>query len=655
MVKRLINSTVCWIAVSAAMAAGQSDKTLTSPDGRLTVSVGCEDGKPVYGIEYDGITFMKPSPLGLKTNVGDFTSGMVMSRPENLSSEKITADYSLPNIKKSHVDQDYTVGVYRFAKDDKTAFDVEFRVSDNDVAFRYILHPQGDALCAVVFEEATGFEMPDGTTTFLCPQSKPMTGFARTAPSYETSYTVDDATGKNGWGAGYTFPCLFRNGENGWLLLSETGVDGYYCASRLLSSGASGYRIGYPQEGEINGYGSVSPAVALPAEMPWRTVTLGRDLAPVVETTVPFDVVVPRYTASKDYSKVYGKGSWSWIIGMDDSCNYDEQKRYIDFSAAMGYGSVLVDALWDTRIGYDRMEELASYGKTKGVDLYLWYNSNGFWNDAPQSPRGIMHDSMKRRKEMAWMQKAGIRGIKVDFFGSDKQDMMKLYQDILTDANDYGLLVIFHGCTLPRGWEAMFPNYAASEAVLASENLHFSQGSCDAEAFNATLHPFIRNTVGSMDFGGSALNRYYNSANEPRGSKRVTSDVFALATAVLFQSPVQHFALAPNNLDDAPSWAMDFMKNVPTTWDDIKYIDGYPGKYVVIARRHGDKWYVAGVNAMKEPVKLEVRLPMMSAGDKLTLYTDNASLEGSVKDVKLNKKQTVSVTIPCNGGFVAVN
>lgn len=656
MVKRLINSTVfCWIAVSAAMAAGQSDKTLTSPDGRLTVSVGCEDGKPVYGIEYDGITFMKPSPLGLKTNVGDFTSGMVMSRPENLSSEKITADYSLPNIKKSHVDQDYTVGVYRFAKDDKTAFDVEFRVSDNDVAFRYILHPQGDALCAVVFEEATGFEMPDGTTTFLCPQSKPMTGFARTAPSYETSYTVDDATGKNGWGAGYTFPCLFRNGENGWLLLSETGVDGYYCASRLLSSGASGYRIGYPQEGEINGYGSVSPAVALPAEMPWRTVTLGRDLAPVVETTVPFDVVVPRYTASKDYSKVYGKGSWSWIIGMDDSCNYDEQKRYIDFSAAMGYGSVLVDALWDTRIGYDRMEELASYGKTKGVDLYLWYNSNGFWNDAPQSPRGIMHDSMKRRKEMAWMQKAGIRGIKVDFFGSDKQDMMKLYQDILTDANDYGLLVIFHGCTLPRGWEAMFPNYAASEAALASENLHFSQGSCDAEAFNATLHPFIRNTVGSMDFGGSALNRYYNSANEPRGSKRVTSDVFALATAVLFQSPVQHFALAPNNLDDAPSWAMDFMKNVPTTWDDIKYIDGYPGKYVVIARRHGDKWYVAGVNAMKEPVKLEVRLPMMSAGDKLTLYTDNASLEGSVKDVKLNKKQTVSVTIPCNGGFVAVN
>ena len=656
MVKRLINSTVfCWIAVSAAMAAGQSDKTLTSPDGRLTVSVGCEDGKPVYGIEYDGITFMKPSPLGLKTNVGDFTSGMVMSRPENLSSEKITADYSLPNIKKSHVDQDYTVGVYRFAKDDKTAFDVEFRVSDNDVAFRYILHPQGDALCAVVFEEATGFEMPDGTTTFLCPQSKPMTGFARTAPSYETSYTVDDATGKNGWGAGYTFPCLFRNGENGWLLLSETGVDGYYCASRLLSSGASGYRIGYPQEGEINGYGSVSPAVALPAEMPWRTVTLGRDLAPVVETTVPFDVVVPRYTASKDYSKVYGKGSWSWIIGMDDSCNYDEQKRYIDFSAAMGYGSVLVDALWDTRIGYDRMEELASYGKTKGVDLYLWYNSNGFWNDAPQSPRGIMHDSMKRRKEMAWMQKAGIRGIKVDFIGSDKQDMMKLYQDILTDANDYGLLVIFHGCTLPRGWEAMFPNYAASEAVLASENLHFSQGSCDAEAFNATLHPFIRNTVGSMDFGGSALNRYYNSANEPRGSKRVTSDVFALATAVLFQSPVQHFALAPNNLDDAPSWAMDFMKNVPTTWDDIKYIDGYPGKYVVIARRHGDKWYVAGVNAMKEPVKLEVRLPMMSAGDKLTLYTDNASLEGSVKDVKLNKKQTVSVTIPCNGGFVAVN
>ena len=201
----------------------------------------------------------------------------------------------------------------------------------------------------------------------------------------------------------------------------------------------------------------------------------------------------------------------------------------------------------------------------------------------------------------------------------------------------------------------MYPNYAASEAVLASENLHFSQGSCDAEAFNACLHPFIRNTVGSMDFGGSALNQYYNAKNKPQGSRRVTSDVFALATAVLFQSAVQHFALAPNNLTDAPAWAIDFMKQVPTTWDEVRFIDGYPGKYVILARRHADKWYIAGVNAQQETLKLKVKLPMLNAGTEVQVYQDNASLQGSVKQSKLNKKQEVELSIPCNGGILLIN
>ena len=286
--------------------------------------------------------------------------------------------------------------------------------------------------------------------------------------------------------------------------------------------------------------------------------------------------------------------------------------------------------------------------------LYLWYNFNGYWNDAPQSPRGIMDNAIARRKEMKWMQSIGIRGIKVDFFGGDKQVTMQLYEDILADANEYGLLVIFHGCTLPRGWERMYPNFASSEAVLASENLHFSQGSCDNEAFNACLHPFIRNTVGSMDFGGSALNKYYNADNAPRGSRRMTSDVFALATAVLFQSPVQHFALAPNNLRDAPEWAIGFMKEVPTTWDEVRFIDGYPGKYVVMARRHGDKWYVAGVNAQKETVKLKIALPMFMPGDQVRVFTDNEELQGNVKQIKVNKKQELQLAIPCNGGILIV-
>ena len=628
--------------------ASAENKQITSPDGKLVVTVADMDGRPSYSVSYDNVLFLKPSPLGIIANIGDFSSGMSLEK--NVSTNKIDETYELASIKQSKVRYVANEAVFSFTQQGKTIYDVIFRISNNDVAFKYKMYPQGETLSCVVKQEVTGFAFPDGTTTFLCPQSKPMGGFARTSPSYETSYTADDVAGKNGWGEGYTFPCLFRNGDNGWALVSETGVNGGYCASRLLGHKGGTYTIGFPQEGEANGNGTVSPGIALPGETPWRTITVGKTLAPIVETTVPFDVVKPLYQAKGEYT--YGRGSWSWIIGMDGSTNYKEQLRYIDFSAAMGYQSVLVDALWDKQIGRDKIEELAKYGKDKGVALYLWYNSNGYWNDAPQTPRGIMDNAIARRKEMKWMQSIGIRGIKVDFFGGDKQMTMQLYEDILSDANEYGLLVIFHGCTLPRGWERMYPNFASSEAVLASENLHFSQGSCDHEAFNATLHPFIRNTVGSMDFGGSALNKYYNADNAPRGSRRVTSDVYALATAVLFQSPVQHFALAPNNLTDAPSWAIDFMKEVPTTWDEVRFIDGYPGKYVILARRHGDKWYIAGVNAQKETLKLKVNLPMFSNGEKVRLFSDDKALQGDVKQIEIGKKQELQLAIPCNGGVL---
>lgn len=628
--------------------ASAENKQITSPDGKLVVTVADMDGRPSYSVSYDNVLFLKPSPLGIIANIGDFSSGMSLEK--NVSTNKIDETYELASIKKSKVHYVANEAVFSFTQQGKTIYDVIFRISNNDVAFKYKMYPQGETLSCVVKQEVTGFVFPDGTTTFLCPQSKPMGGFARTSPSYETSYTADDVAGKNGWGEGYTFPCLFRNGDNGWTLVSETGVNGGYCASRLLGHKEGVYTIGFPQEGEANGNGTVSPGIALPGETPWRTITVGKTLAPIVETTVPFDVVKPLYQAKGEYA--YGRGSWSWIIGMDGSTNYKEQLRYIDFSAAMGYQSVLVDALWDKQIGRDKIEELVKYGKDKGVALYLWYNSNGYWNDAPQTPRGIMDNAIARRKEMKWMQSIGIRGIKVDFFGGDKQMTMQLYEDILSDANEYGLLVIFHGCTLPRGWERMYPNFASSEAVLASENLHFSQGSCDNEAFNATLHPFIRNTVGSMDFGGSALNKYYNADNAPRGSRRVTSDVYALATAVLFQSPVQHFALAPNNLTDAPSWAIDFMKEVPTTWDEVRFIDGYPGKYVILARRHGDKWYIAGVNAQKETLKLKVNLPMFSNGEKVRLFSDDKVLQGGVKQIEIGKKQELQLAIPCNGGVL---
>ena len=649
----LLSSLLLFLPLAA------SPVTVSGPDGRLTVTVSDNGGVPTYQIAYDGVTLLSPSPLGLKTDIGDYREGMELTAS---AVTPVEDTYSVPTIKASAVHYVANKGVLTFSKGGKPVMEIIFQVSANDVAFRYqVLSINRDTKVCRVWEEATGYVFPEGTTGFLSNQMAPMYGFARTTPSYETPYTGDLALGANGDGHGYVFPALFRVADKGWVLVSETGVNSNYCGSRLLGKADGSYVIGYPMEESYNGNGTVAPGITVPGFTPWRTLTVGSSLKPIAETTVTWDVVEPLYKPSIAYEG--SKGSWSWIIKGDASTVYPVQLQYIDFTAAMGWQTVLVDALWDTQIGRENMEKLAAYAREKGVRLFVWYNSNGYWNDAPQGPRGIMNNIIARRKEMAWLRDLGVKGIKVDFFGSDKQVTMQLYEEILADANDFGLQCVFHGCTLPRGWERMYPNFASAEAVLASENLNFSQRRCDTEAQQASMHPFIRNSVAAMDFGGSTLNKVYNVNNDlsRRGSRRRTSDVFALATAVLFQSPVQHFAMSPENLTDAPAWAVDFMKDVPTLWDEVRFLDGYPGKYAILARRSGDKWYIAGINAQEEPVVADVKLPASGA---VTLYTDDATLQGTVTQYsgsgkaprkapfKVNKDGSLRVTIPCNGGLV---
>lgn len=637
-------------ALMGACALPVIAEEISSPDGRLVVDVYDNAGVPVYTVKYDGVEFIKESPLGFVLNTGDFTKGMKFA---GLTDKKaVKEEYSIPTIKKTDVKYNANAALATFAKD-KENFGVQFQVSDNDVAFRYVIDHKGDPLCAVVEDEVTGYVLPEETTTFLCPQMTAMSGWKRTGPSYETDYVADAPMGENGYGDGYVFPALFKVGDNGWMLISETGLDGAYCGSHIKNIGGNKYAIAFPDPKEMNGLGGNGVGIAFPAVTPWRTITVGNSLAPIMETTIATDLVKPYYEPSKDYK--YGKGTWSWITRQRDSGDYAENLEFINLAEAMGYNSILIDACWDTNIGYDKIEELAEIARGKGVDIFLWYNSNGYWNDAPQTPRHRMSRERERREEMAWMQKNGIRGIKVDFFGGDKQPMIQLYEDILKDANDYGLEVIFHGCTLPRGWERMYPNFVAAEAVRASENLYFGQHQNDIEAFSATFHPVCRNTVASMDFGGSTLNKYWNEEDKPgRGNVRRTSDVFQLATAVMFQSPVQHFAVTPQNLTNAPEWALDFMKNVPVQWNDIKFIDGYPGKYMVMARRSGDKWYITGINAQAESVKAKIDLAPFTDAKEVALYSDDKNLNGSLKTAKVNKKKELAVEMPTNGAFLIV-
>ena len=469
---------------------------VTSPDGKLVVTIDDAQGLLTYRVSYMGKTMLNPSALGLKTDIGDFTRGLTF---KEMKESNVDKTYTMTRTKASSAHYVAHQVDIVYLNSQGLPLTVTFCVSNNDIAYSYALQPKGEnRLSTVIYSEASSFNMPDGTTTFLTPQSLPMVGWQRTKPSYEEDYKADaPMTERSAFGEGFTFPCLFKV-PAGWVLISETGVGSNYCASHLSDYVAGrGYTIAFPNIGEMQGLGSAWAGLPLPGCTPWRTITVGTTLKPIVETTIPYDVVEPLYEPSQAYKP--GRYTWSWLIWQDESVNYDDQVKMIDLSAAMGFEYVLVDNWWDKQIGRDRIADLNRYANQKGVKLLLWYSSNGYANDAPQTPKHCMNTALARNREMAWLQKLGIAGIKVDFLGSDKQETMKLYEDILADANRYGLQVVFHGCTIPRGWERMYPNYVASEAALASENIMFSEHHAKTEGFELTMHPFARNAIGSFD------------------------------------------------------------------------------------------------------------------------------------------------------------
>ena len=671
--------SLVFLLFATSLCATAREATIASPGGSLVVTVSDAGRQPTYALTLNGQQMLMPSALGFKADFGDFTTGLKIV---DTNAQQIEKQYEMQQVKQRAFHYVATRLTVDFENAKQQRMSVQFSVSDNDVAFRYIVPRQknDNPKSAVILSEATAFRLPDGTTTFLTPQSAPMVGWERTKPSYEEEYKVDaPMTDRSQYGQGYTFPCLFRvssettettgtagtsgtSGTAGWVLISETGVSSAYCGAHLSDYDAQrGYGIAYPMAGENNGNGTTTAGISLPGETPWRTITVGTTLKPIVETTISYDVVEPLYTLNPQLSaqsnsertvNPYGRYTWSWLIWQDNSINYDDQVKFIDLASAMGYELCLVDNWWDKNIGRDRIAELSKYAQGKGVSLMLWYNSNGYENDAPQTPRQCMNTPMARDKEMAWMQSIGVKGIKVDFFGGDKQETMKLYEDILYDANRYGLLCIFHGCTLPRGWERMYPNYVASEAVLASENVYFGEDAARREPFDLTIHPFCRNAVATMDWGGVIMNKYMSKDNKTR-HKRYTTDAFEIASAFTNQTAVQCIAMQPNNLDELPQVELDFLRQIPTTWEETRFIDGYPGRYVVLARRHGEQWYVAGLNALKQPLTLTLDLADLNVTKQ---FIDQADKRGNVTGVAVTelkpRKGKVKITMQPNGGIV---
>jgi hypothetical protein len=629
--------TVCTVLAAPAFASEPAH--LSSPDGHLRVTFELTPaGEPRYSIQRDGSTVLEQSRLGLVRDDADFTRDLQLI--ESSTIETVHDQYELLMSKRRFNEYTARRQVHRLRASRGQRLEIQFQVSNDGVAFRYVF-PERDSRAHTISSEASSFRFPAQTRAWLQPVAAAKTGWNGTNPSYEETYEKDiDIGTPSPTGAGWVYPALFRAG-NTWVLVSETGLLRNYCGTRLQSRWRSPeYTIAFPDPQEHFQNGPVAPVSTLPWTTPWRLIVIG-DLATIVESSLGTDLASPATAALLPTAP--GKASWSWPLLGDDETNYDTQKRFIDYAAQMGWAYTLVDSGWDRQIGYERVKELVDYARAKKVRILLWYNSAGDWNTTPLTPRNLMLTHESREREFARLKQMGVAGIKVDFFGGDGQSMIQYYQDILDDAARFGLLVNFHGATLPRGWQRTYPNLVTMEAVRGLEFVTFDQRNAEDEPTHAAMLPFTRNVFDPMDFTPVVLDRINNI-------ERRTSSAFELALAVLFTSGIQHYAEIPEGMMRAPAYVRDFLKGVPSIWEDVKFVAGEPGKYVVLARRSGTRWYVAGINAERTYREVALDLPKLGIAKTGTLITDG---DGANLSFRKSPFEGVGrLTLRPRGGFV---
>ena len=625
--------------------AQTSAVTITSPGKKLEVQVSVNQGKQInYTILNNNQVVLKPSKLGLIMGDENYAKDLELL---NASPVEIVKDsYELFTGKRTLNQYTANKRTVHFSNSNGKKMDIIFQVSDDGVAFRYFF-PGTSVELKQVTEEITSYHFDASSRAFLQPMSVAKSGWEKTNPAYEEHYKQDMPVGTPApTAAGWVYPALFKQG-NTWMLITEAALDGTYCATRLKSDSPAGeYSIGFPDAREVIAAHGLLPQSQLPFYSPWRIITIG-SLKTIIESTLGTDLAAPAPKMDQAFIKP-GKSSWSWIMSKDDFIIYDEQKKYIDFAADMHWQYCLIDAAWDTKIGYEKVKELADYAATKNVGLLLWYNSAGDWNTVKYTPKGLLLSHESRVEEFGRLKSMGIKGVKIDFFGGDGRSVIQYYIDILQDAADHGLMVNFHGATLPRGWQRTYPNLVTTEAIRGFEMITFNQADADAEANHCAMLPFTRNAFDPMDF--TPMNLY----KIPTKSIRKTTSAFELALSVLFLSGIQHFAESPDGMSHVPEYVKNFLRELPVRWDDTRFIEGYPGKYIVLARRAGNKWYISGINGENTSREIKLDLSVFNK-KKTTIITDGtAPLSFTTNLEEVKDKSAKQIKMQPNGGFVMI-
>lgn len=613
---------------------------LDSPDGRISVHfLHPATGGLQYLVMYDQDTAILPSRLGLRlNNQENFRELTIAEYPQP---EEVTENYLLYHGKQ--IENEYTANrqIIHAVNAQGNRLDIVFQVSDEGVAFRYFL-PDSSSVPRIIEEELTQFSFPENASAWLQPMSVAKSGWEHTNPSYEENYEIDIPVGTaSPLGAGWVYPALFNSGDT-WVLITESGLDRNYCGTRLASDSPGGvYQVAFPLQEESIFDGSVKPQSSTPFKSPWRVIAVG-SLKNIIESNLGNALAEPAIEMNTSDVKP-GLASWSWALLKDPSITYDVQKKFIDYAAEMDWAYCLVDVNWDTTIGYERIEELCNYAKSKGVGLLLWYNSAGNWNTTPFHPKDKLLTAEGRASEFARLKEMGISGIKVDFFGGDGQSVIAYYHDIMKDAAEFGLLLNFHGATLPRGWHRTYPNLMTMESVKGFEFITFEQENADLAPTHCTILPFTRNAFDPMDFTPM------NLTDIPNIDRRTTTG-FELALPTLFLSGIQHIAETSDGMATMPEFVKEYLKGIPVAWDETHFLDGYPGRFIILARRKDSEWFITGINSMNTPYSTNLDLTFTENRSGY-LITDGDSTKLIKTDVVL-ADGSFQVSMKPNGGFI---
>jgi alpha-glucosidase len=570
--------------------------------------------------------------LGLSRSDQDFSKELKFLKAGKplLINEEYTALHGKKSVCKNSANE----VVVSFENPSKAKLNIIIRAYNDGIAFRYEFPEKGGSF--VVKDELTAYSFPKETMRWM----------EKWNPANEGLYTAMNNDKVLSGELGY--PALFNTSDKAcWFLLHEADVDRNYCGTKLSNAvDSTKYKLTFPNPRDGRGLGESTPTITLPWKSPWRVVIMGT-LSDVVESTLVNDVSTPSVLKNTAWIKP-GIASWNYWSSNHGTKDYKIVCAFADLAAEMNWPYTLLDWEWDGMINGGNLEDALKYIHSIGVKPLMWYNSGGPHTGVTSTPRDRMLTHENRVEEFTKLKKLGVAGVKVDFFESEKQDMIKYYLDILEDAAQFEMMVYFHGCIVPRGWARTYPNLMTYEAVRGAEWYNNTPDfTMPAPEHNATL-PFTRNVVGSMDYTPVT----FTNSQYPH----VTSYGHELALSVLFESGMQHMADRPEGYYGLPDAAKTFLKNVPNAWDDTKLLDGYPGQDVIIARRKGTSWYIGGINAQQREKRKTIKFDFLPEGIKykLTLIADgNHDKDFETQYMIVDKSGSVDVKLLRRGGFAA--